>query len=130
LYQNIAEGKITQLESSAKTYLFGIAKHLLYQRMDTKKYATTPVDQYPEIPVDPVYLKQAEQDHQRLSLRAALDQLGPACSRLLQFFYYYNFSLEAIAHRMRYKNADTVKSQKHRCIKQLRILLEHQSEGL
>jgi RNA polymerase sigma-70 factor (ECF subfamily) len=48
-----------------------------------------------------------------------VEALGEPCKSILRYYYYKRFSMEAIAETMQYKNADTVKSQKVRCIKEL-----------
>ena len=46
------------------------------------------------------------------------------CKSILKYYYYENLSMAQIAELMKYKNADTVKSQKLRCIKYLEDSLE------
>lgn len=129
LYQNIAEGKITELSSSIKTYLFGIAKHLIYKELRRRNRNPTRLDEIPEIQVEAPFLAQVERQHEREQLREALQKLGSPCKQMIEYFYYYEFSLEAIAKRMRYKNADTVKAQKHRCLKKLEQLFKERTES-
>lgn len=119
LYQNVVEEKITDLKSTVSTYLFGIAKNLILKALRQKKRTPLQLDQIPEVAVAPHFLQQTDQDHQQYKVRAALDRLGKTCQQILEYFYYYEFSLEVIAERLKYKNANTVKAQKHRCMKQL-----------
>jgi len=46
------------------------------------------------------------------------------CKSILKYYYYENLSMERIADVMNYKNADTVKSQKLRCMKYLEESLQ------
>ena len=46
------------------------------------------------------------------------------CKSILKYYYYENFSMNKIAEAMKYKNANTVKSQKLRCMKYLEESLE------
>jgi RNA polymerase sigma-70 factor (ECF subfamily) len=124
LYQNVAEKKVDSLNSTLKTYLFGIAKHLIFRELKRQKSVPQRLDDIPEVAVAPHYLQQATEDHTQYQIRSALAQLGASCRQLIEYFYYYNFSMEVIAHRMRYKNANTVKAQKRRCMQQLEDLFK------
>lgn len=119
LYQNVVEEKVTDLRSTLTTYLFGIAKNLILKALRQKKRTPLQLDQIPEVAVAPHFLQKTEHDHQQQKVRAALARLGKVCQQILEYFYYYEFSLEVIAERLAYKNANTVKAQKHRCMKQL-----------
>jgi DNA-directed RNA polymerase specialized sigma24 family protein len=46
----------------------------------------------------------------------------PCCS-LLDKFYWEELSGEEIARQMNYKNADTVKTQKYKCMQKLKVAL-------
>lgn len=48
------------------------------------------------------------------------------CKSILKYYYYENLSMDKIAEVMKYKNADTVKSQKLRCMKYLEDSLENE----
>lgn len=119
LYQNVVEEKITELKSSLSTYLFGIAKNLILKALRQNKRTPLQLDQIPEVSVAPRFLQQTNRDHEQHKMQAALARLGKTCKQILEYFYYYEFSLEVIAERLEYKNANTVKAQKHRCMKQL-----------
>ena len=118
-YQNTVEEKITDLRSSLSTYLFGIAKNLILKKLHKKKRMPLQLDEIPELAVAPQYLAESAVEQEQQRMRTALQQLGQVCRQILEYFYYYGFSLEVIAERLEYKNANTVKAQKHRCMKQL-----------
>jgi DNA-directed RNA polymerase specialized sigma24 family protein len=78
--------------------------------------------------VEEVQLFEIETSDDRLAqLNEALDQLGPICQQMLKLFYYNELNLEEIQHQMAYESKDTVKSQKSRCLKQLKKII--QSDG-
>ncbi len=125
-YQNVQEGKITELRSSIKTYLFGVGKNLLLKRYDkNKRYLSTDADDAPEIEGIDVSLEERyDLTHRQKTLQRAFALLGENCRELLTFFYYRNFDNEEIARRMDYKNTDTVKSRKRNCMVKLEKILE------
>ena len=51
-------------------------------------------------------------------------KLGSHCQKILELFYYQEKKLGDIVNALGYDNKDVVKSQKSRCIKQLRKLIE------
>jgi DNA-directed RNA polymerase specialized sigma subunit len=50
-------------------------------------------------------------------------ELGTRCQEVLKMFYYENLSIEEIKNRLNYTSKDVVKSQKSRCIKQLKEIV-------
>jgi len=67
---------------------------------------------------------QLELTERQQLLREALEQLGARCRDLLLLLYYHRYTTEAAMHALDYKNKDVVKSQKARCMRQLRNWLE------
>ncbi len=62
--------------------------------------------------------------NERPQLVAALMvQIGEPCKTLLELFYYYSWSMAEIAERMNYNNANVAKTQKSRCVKQLKQMV-------
>ena len=57
-------------------------------------------------------------------VREIMAKLGPQCREVLTYFYYHNYSIEAIMLKMEYKNENVVKSHKARCLKQLRSIMQ------
>jgi len=127
LYENVVTGKLQQLRSSLKTYIFSIGKHLLLNKL--KRGQRTTLEENPlsdsEI-IKPIVWKNLELSQQQQRMQQALDTLGGTCRELLLLFYYERFSMEAIAARMGYKNTNTAKAHKARCMKSLRVILEKQ----
>jgi len=130
LYENVATGRLQQLQSSLKTYIFSIGKHLLINKL--KRGQRTSLSEKPlphsEI-IEPIVWENQELSHQQHLLQRALEQLGGTCRELILLFYYEHFSLEAIAARMGYKNTNTAKAHKARCMKSLRAIAEAMRAG-
>ncbi len=47
---------------------------------------------------------------------ACFDKLGDPCHQLLDLYYYKKKSMDEIAERLDYKNTDTAKNQKYKCM--------------
>ena len=64
---------------------------------------------------------------QRL-LKKYYDELGDRCKSVLNLFYYQGYNLDEIREILNYSNKKVLKSQKSRCIKQLKNLLNKHYE--
>ncbi|HZH55022.1 MAG TPA: RNA polymerase sigma factor [Sphingobacteriaceae bacterium] len=122
LYENIMSQKLTSLTSSLKTYLFAIGKYKMLNSMKVKQ-PTEDITAYE-------YLLHEETDHEFLSkeeniekMQTAYRKLGAKCREVLRLYYYENQSLQEIMQKLDYASKDVVKSQKSRCVKQIREIL-------
>jgi RNA polymerase sigma factor (sigma-70 family) len=130
LYENIVSQKVTELQSSLKTYLFGIGKNLTYQYHRKSKRLEKAKAEYMielEIAGDPL-----PGAHRELNLNLvikALTLIGQPCHQLLDFFYFSKKSMEEISASMGYKNPETAKNQKYKCMERLRKLVEDERKA-
>lgn len=127
LMNNAKSGKLKQLGSGLKTYLFSVGKNVLLRKYSLKRneiafeeitagYDTQGLNEYDEL---------FDYKNKMIDKVAELSvSMKEPCKSILKYYYYENLSMRKIAEIMNYKNADTVKSQKLRCIKYLESLLE------
>ena len=125
-YDNIKRGKLEHLVSSVKTYLFGIGKNLAKDNMRKEK-KFIPINQEkwikeylidePDQPIDDKIFALA---------KIALQKLGQPCQRLIELFYYENKNMQEITEAMQYKNPETAKNQKCKCMARLRKLVDQE----
>ncbi len=125
LFENVKSGKITELSSSVKTYLFSIGKYKLIDRLRQKgrNMSTEDIGQLEGLGEN-VMEEQLELTHRQQQLRRAINILGGQCKTLLLLFYYRRYSIEAIRQEMDYKNDNVVKAHKSRCMKSLRKIID------
>lgn len=130
LYENIISGKLTKLQSSIKTYLFAIGKYKLIQHLRLK-------EKNPFIHFDDISLlyefdscEEKEEEGDNISLiQNGYRQLGEKCQQILRMFYYEGKKLDEIQQQLDYDSKDTVKSQKSRCLRQLKnIIISHEKQ--
>lgn len=57
-----------------------------------------------------------------------LDKMGGKCRQILIESEYYGFSVEELTERLGFKNANSLASQKHRCMQKLRQILEKRKD--
>ncbi|MVO10182.1 sigma-70 family RNA polymerase sigma factor [Flavobacterium sp. TP390] len=121
LIENAKKGKIDDLQSSVSTYLFGIGKFMVFQKLKKEK-KTFSKDDFSNLEyVDEGY-NEDENNIQVILLQHAFNKLGDQCRKVLQLFYYEEKNLDEIQKILEYSNKDVLKSQKSRCLKQLKDL--------
>lgn len=120
LYENIISGKLVDLSSSLKTYLFAIGKNKTreLQRLNSKELKFRELYNTPDELTDEEDINPYEE--KLSSLAHALSTLGNPCKKLLDLFYFHKHGLEEISKKMGYKNAETTKNLKYKCIVRLR----------
>ena len=122
LYENVINKKLSQLDN-VKSYLFTIGKNKLMEH-----YRSVKKNQHHEIDENILLNKAIEEEtndenQDAISkIYSSLSQLGDPCKTLLENYYFKKMSLDEIASDMNYKNRDTVKTKKFKCIQRLRKL--------
>lgn len=120
-YENVVSGKLSELSSSIKTYLFSIGKNK-YLSMTRKSGRNVNSDAHLQMVTDDgseLEEKKVKEDMLTL-VEASFKKLSEHCRKLLKFFYYDRLSMEDIMDKLKYKNANTAKNQKYKCMQQLR----------
>jgi RNA polymerase sigma-70 factor (ECF subfamily) len=122
-YDNIIQEKLQQLNGSVKTYLFAIGKNkILELRRAEKKLDFNFVVEEQDLEDVPDSAP-AEKEFNLTAVERCLEQLGEPCRTMLELYYYHGTGLEELALTMHYKNSDTVKNMKSRCLSRLRELV-------
>ena len=126
-YENIIEGKIERIRSNIRTYLFGIGKMLIRQEYRKGTRFTQIENETGEI--IPEYEEMVEGHRLELTekekvMKMAIKSLGDTCRDILTLYYYHRFTTESVMNRLGYKSTDVVKSQKVRCMKSLKKIIE------
>lgn len=128
LCENAKKGKLDDLKSNVKTYFFAIGKYMVYNKLKQgqKSVYMETIDNFQIDSVWADYEMESESNQsnpEAEQLQIALKQLGGKCKELLNYFYYEEKKLDEIVLLMNYENKDVAKSQKSRCIKNLKNLL-------
>tara|TARA_Y100001934_G_C12314397_1_gene756647 strand:+ start:595 stop:1140 length:546 start_codon:yes stop_codon:yes gene_type:complete len=124
MYQNFTMKHLVLENSTIKTYLFGIGKHKIYNLLKKKNnYESTKneIDAFAEIETEDLSLNYYQQQ-----LSELLKKLSESCKALLRLYYYRNLSIKEIVEHTNYKDANTVKSHKSRCMKRLKSMVNNQ----
>ena len=125
LYENIASNKLVNLRSSVKTYIFAIGKNKILEKKKGDSRYTGDYDEF-EIPMEEVS-EEVEQKERDLKLvEQCLEKLGDPCRSMLELYYHNRMSMEEITNTLNYKNANTAKNLKYKCMNRLKRLFEEE----
>jgi len=126
LYENLTIGKVTDQNSTVKTYLYAIGKHKILNAQRKQRNQLKLLVEQAEI--EEVQKDMEETAFKKELFSKAFDQIGLKCKDILMKFYYQRYSIEAIMLDMNYKNENTVKAHKSRCLSQLREIVRNIKE--
>ncbi|HEU5145870.1 MAG TPA: sigma-70 family RNA polymerase sigma factor [Chryseosolibacter sp.] len=121
-YDKVKSGKLQHLDSSVKTYLFGIGKNVAREHL--RRTGRTSRLQHDQGFWD--LLAGAGDDPMDESLfeaaSRAMNRLNDSERRMIELFYYGDKSMDQISVLLHYKNADSAKNQKCKVMAHLRKL--------
>ncbi|MEO0899076.1 MAG: RNA polymerase sigma factor [Bacteroidota bacterium] len=127
LHQNFVMKQLQLEKASIKSYLFAIGKNKVLQvfkgiqRLDF-------TDSVEEIPHAQDLLDQGDMTEERKrKLAYGYKMLGAKCRELLNLYYYRGFTIKEMVASTSYKDENTVKSYKSRCMKKLKELTRVQN---
>ena len=123
LYENVRYNKISQLNSSPSTYLFGIGKNLILKQLREN----TKVDKHLLRIQEHWHFVQYDEDTFSQTFEVVKNELNKTsepCKSIIELFYIRGMNIRAIASKLNYKSQDVVKTQKSRCMKTLKRAVE------
>jgi len=127
--ENIRNGVLTDFTCSIKTYLFSLGRNKYNEHKRYKEKFDSDMA---------LLMEFEEHSHEEIlnyendlkKVRDSLKVLGEPCKKILEMYYYQQMPFEAICEAMDYKNEDTVKNQKYRCLQRLKKIYEQQTAKL
>jgi RNA polymerase sigma-70 factor (ECF subfamily) len=128
LHSNIIRGKLENLSSSLKTYLYAIGKNIVRKKLQKEvvfdKDESWMLENLYAEPMDHFIVN----DRQRF-VASLMEKIGEPCSTILKLFYFKGFSMKSIADTLNYKNENVAKTQKLRCLTTLKKMVGDQYSG-
>lgn len=119
-YSNIISGKLTELTSNIKTYLFAIGKFKIYTHLkkNSSRGNVLPLELIND--ENPIAMAEFENDDELHELIAVLIEKLPEKDRaILTKFYFENKSFKEIANEMGYASEEVARKKKHFSLKKL-----------
>jgi RNA polymerase sigma-70 factor (ECF subfamily) len=125
LYFNIKEGRLSELTSSIKTYLFAIGKNLIRDHFKISSRRREIMEMAIETDnIDNNIIERYEKSDMKETVKYLLQRIGEPCKTVLELFYLKGFAMDAIAAEMNYKSEQIAAKRKFICLKQMRVLLQ------
>lgn len=122
LYENIHSGKLKEITTTIQSYLFAIGRNKFLESVRQNKKVGT-IENVSTMKIEEEHVNHHAVNEKYELVSIALKNLGKPCSTLLQYFYFEQNSMEEIATKMDYKNPESAKNQKYKCIKRLRKIV-------
>ncbi len=111
-----------KLSSSLKTFIYSISRYKWLYKLRQKGTGGVSFEDVENYIEDLDFTDDNFQSFDNESidydvlLKEALDKIDETCRKLLQHFYYDRFSLDVIAQKLGYNNANTAKAKKNKCM--------------
>ena len=130
LRDNAVNGRIDGLQSNISTYLFAIGKYKIYHnfRIRSREDLKEDIDLLHENVDFDVNLDENVLTNEQKLLQKCFEELGDRCKSILKLFYYQGYNLDEIQEILEYSNKKVLKSQKSRCLRQLKELVQKYHE--
>jgi RNA polymerase sigma-70 factor (ECF subfamily) len=124
-YENIVFEKLKAITTEVKTYIFSIGKNKIREYLRKKKLSELPDHSDYFIDNSLFYGSDEHEYENKLNLvEHCITQLGEPCKSILVQFYYQKKSMSDIADHLNYKNSDSMKTQKFKCIQRLKSIYQ------
>lgn len=121
LYEN-AQKSGFELSCQLQTYIYSVAKRLWLKQL--KKSGHTFLireddeNELADVSEDVALHQQKENEFEKIG--RSLESLGEPCATLIRDFYVNKMSMDDIAEKFGYTNADNAKNQKYKCLQRLK----------
>ncbi len=127
LYEKVQAGNF-DLHSKLKTFLYAVCHRLWLKKLQNSNGQVALTETMEEIlPLEGVALEEHEQkDEQFRTMEKAMGTLGEPCKTLLEDYYIHKQSMQDIAEKFGYTNAENAKNQKYKCLMRLKKLFFEQ----
>lgn len=106
-----------QLTSKISTFLYSVCQNLWRKELERKSKQTNEIADIKE------YSDFDRQERENI-LHSCMNELGETCRKVLMYYYFDNFSMQEIAEKLGFANADTAKTKKYKCKKELDDLIK------
>ena len=121
-WQNVTKGKFV-LTSKISTYLYSICQNLWRKELERKgRFSNEEIDLYTKkvgVELKSTKILDIDRKEKTAIINQCIQQLGETCRKILTYYYFDQFSMKKIAEMMGFANADTAKTKKYKCKKQL-----------
>ena len=115
-WQKAASGNLV-LTSKISTYLYSICQNLWRKELERKSRLSHEERDRPDV-------DNTDRQERIAIVNQCLAGLGETCRKILTYYYYDNLSMHDIALKLGFANADTAKTKKYKCKRELDELIK------
>lgn len=119
-YNNTVKGKIPEINFSISSYLHEIVRRQFLSKL--KKESKMSRGVLDLIEDQSMQIEEDTQEYQRKMdiVHRAMQELSDTCKKLIELRYFTELTMESICELLGYKNPDTAKNLKYKCMRILR----------
>jgi RNA polymerase sigma factor (sigma-70 family) len=132
LYHHVQQQQFA-LTCALQTYLYSVARRLWLKQLHKKNGLSKLDERFYEgedIAEAGSDLEAYEERDQNIGrMKESMGQLGEPCKTLIEDFYTRHLSMDEIAEKFGYTNADNAKNQKYKCLQRLKKIFFIDKEG-
>jgi RNA polymerase sigma factor (sigma-70 family) len=132
LYHNVKQPHFA-LTCALQTYLYSVARRLWLKQLHKKNGLYKLDERFYEnedvADTENDFEAYEERDQNIDRMKESMGQLGEPCKTLLEDFYTRHLSMDEIADKFGYTNADNAKNQKYKCLQRLKKIFFLDKEG-
>jgi len=110
-WEKVTSGNLI-LSSKISTYLYSVCQNLWRKELDRRKRLSSEE-------VESSVTLDLDQSERVNAIKICMGKLSETCQEVLQLYYFDNLSMSDIADKLNFSNADTAKSKKYKCKKEL-----------
>lgn len=105
------------LTSKISTFIYSICQNLWRKELERKSKLSNEEK-------DGFEINDFDKKEREKIINECVNSLGETCKKVLTFYYFDNLSMQEIAEKMGFANADTAKTKKYKCKKELDELIK------
>lgn len=122
LYEKVQKDDFS-LSSRLKTFLYSVCRHLWLKKVQrTYNMYSLSTELEEVIPVAEELETHQAKDQEFQIMESALQNMGQPCQTILEDYYLHKRSMQEIAEKFGYTNAENAKNQKYKCLMRLKKL--------
>ncbi len=120
-YENVLEESFEEMnDAGIKTYLYSIGKNKLLADNRRKSKISYQEELDEDDLFESIEEESPEKEIRIKKIKKLVEELGEPCSQILKLFYFNNLTNDEIAEVMNYKNGNTVKNLKYKCLQRIK----------
>jgi RNA polymerase sigma factor (sigma-70 family) len=130
LWERVRKGTF-EYQAKLSTFIYATAKNIWLRKLARQRREFPSASETFEIPSgDSTPFEEMEENERVLAIEQAMEEIGNPCRDILLLYYWEEQSMENIAVKLGFANADTVKSKKYQCKKALEKLVKKALGGV